>query len=123
MEEQDRAERLVLGGGSDVPFDGQGAEEASDLGRPHLRGVALVVEEDVPPDPRDVGVLGASAVVASAKSATDAIEQARLRGLGRAGLTEGEHDARPRAVRRYRIQKRMASVNADHGRVRPWSGA
>jgi hypothetical protein len=43
--------------------------------------VALVVEEDVPPDPRDVGVLGAPAVVASAQSATDAIEQPRLRGI------------------------------------------
>jgi hypothetical protein len=33
-------------------LDGERAQKARDLRRPHVRAVALVVEEDVPPDPR-----------------------------------------------------------------------
>src|SRR6266542_3488421 len=69
VEEQQGAERLVLGGGGHPPVDRQRAQEASDFGRPHLRGVALAEEEDVASDPRDVGFLGAAAVMASTEAA------------------------------------------------------
>jgi hypothetical protein len=46
VEEQERAQRLVLGGGGNLALDGEGAEEARDLGGAHLGGMALVVEED-----------------------------------------------------------------------------
>jgi len=103
VEEQKRTEGLVLGRGGDLPVDGQGAEEARDLGRRHLRGMALVVEEDVAPDPRDIRVLGAATVVTSAKSAADAIEQARLRRTGRTGLTNGGDEAERGVLERYRV--------------------
>ena len=66
VQEQEGAQSLVLGGGGHVAVDRQGGEETGDLGRTHLGRMALgVEEEDVPLDPRDVGVLRAPAVVAS----------------------------------------------------------
>jgi len=59
VEEQERAQRLVLGRGGYPTFDGQGAEKACDFRRAHLGGMALAVEEDVAADPPDVGLLGA----------------------------------------------------------------
>jgi hypothetical protein len=74
--------------------DGQRGEEAGDLRRPHLGGMALgLEEEDVPLDPRDVGFLGAPAVVASLQGGANAIEESRLRRGDLGGLS---HDERPR---------------------------
>ncbi len=67
-------------------MDRQRAQEASDFGRPHLRGVALAEEEDVASDPRDVGFLGAAAVMASTEGRAHPIEQSRLGWPCRAGL-------------------------------------
>ncbi len=53
VEEQERAQRLVLGRGSHPTLDGQGTEKVSDFGRAHLGGMALAVEEDVAADPPD----------------------------------------------------------------------
>ena len=47
VEEQEGVQRLVLGGRGHLALDGQGSEEARDLGGAHLRGMALAVEEDV----------------------------------------------------------------------------
>jgi len=51
--------------------------------------VALAVKEDVPPDPGDVGLLRAEAVMAEAKGSANAIEQARLGRLGFVGRGQG----------------------------------
>src|SRR5205823_12261149 len=80
VEEEQRAQRLVLGGGGHVALDRQGGEEARDLGRAHRGRVALAVEEDVATDPRDVDLLGAAAPMAGAEGGADPVEQA---GLGR----------------------------------------
>jgi hypothetical protein len=63
--------------------DGKRREELGDLGGAHLGGMALTVEDDVAPDPADVRLLGAAAVVARLEGVADAIEQPRRR----AGLT------------------------------------
>src|SRR5207302_11023383 len=66
-------------------LDRQGREEARDLGRAHLGGMALTV--DVPADPRDVDLLGAAAPMASAEGGAYPVEQAGLGRRRRAGLT------------------------------------
>src|SRR5438093_3086834 len=55
-------------------------------GRPHVGGVALVVEEDVAADPRDIGLLGAAAVMSGADGGADAVEQSWLERAGRVGF-------------------------------------
>jgi len=62
IKKQQRAEGLVLGGGRDFVVDGERRQERGDLGGAHLSRVALAVEEDVPLDPMDVRLLGATAV-------------------------------------------------------------
>jgi hypothetical protein len=84
VEEQERAESLVLGGRRHVVVDRQGAQEGRELGRAHVGGVALAVEKNVAADPRDVGVLGPPAVVAKAEGEANSIQQA---GLGRRGAS------------------------------------
>ncbi len=66
IEEEQRAQRLVLRGRGDIAVDGQIAQEARDLGGAHLGRMALAVEDDVAPDPSDVGLLRAEAAVAGA---------------------------------------------------------
>ena len=77
VQEQERVERLVLGGRGDAAIDGERGEKPGDLGRAHLRRVALGVEEDIALDPPDVCLFGAATVVAAANSITDAVEEAR----------------------------------------------
>ena len=86
VQEEQGAQRLVLRGRGDLPLDGEGAQEAGDFGRPHVGGVALVVEENVATDPRDVGLLGAAAVMSGADGCADAVEQSRLGHAGRVGF-------------------------------------
>jgi hypothetical protein len=58
VQEQEGAQGLVLGRGGHPAVDRQRGEEAGDLRSPHLRGMALgVEEEDVALDPRDIGLL------------------------------------------------------------------
>ena len=59
---------------SHVALDGQRAQEPRDLRRPHLRRVALVVEQDEAPDPAHVGLLGTQAAVTCAQRGADPIE-------------------------------------------------
>jgi hypothetical protein len=77
IEKQQRAQGLVLRRGGHVALDGPRAQEPRDLGGPHVGRVALVVEEDVAPDPADVGLLRAEAAVAGAQRRPDAIQQPR----------------------------------------------
>ena len=74
VEEEQGAEGLILGGGGDVPLDGQVGQEGLDLRGAHLLGVALVVEEDEAFDPVDVGLFGADGVVLEADGLTNLIE-------------------------------------------------
>jgi len=109
IEEEQRAQRLVLRGRRDVALDGQGTQEPRDLGRAHLGGVTLVVKEDVAADPSDVGLLGAGAAVAGAQRRPHAIQQAR-RGRSRR-LRHGARlpGPRPRARRGHGDTPAVAS--------------
>ena len=51
VEEEQGGEGLVLRGGRHVLVDGKWGEEGFDFGCGHVGRVALVVEEDVAPDP------------------------------------------------------------------------
>ena len=57
--------------------------------------MTLAVEEDVPADPRDVGLLRAPAVVPGAGSLAEALQQAGLRSAGQEGLAHGEREYTP----------------------------
>ena len=102
VEEQKGTEGLMLGGGSDILFDGQMGEERFDFGRPHLVRVAFAMEQDKAPDPVHGGVFGADGVVLKAQGVADLVEQVLgsaqdhgaapgnegYRGPGRAGSRE-----------------------------------
>jgi hypothetical protein len=78
VQEQEGAQGLVLGGGGHPAIDRQRGEEAGHFRGAHLGRMALgAEEEDVALDPRDVGLLGAPAVVASAQGGANAVEEAR----------------------------------------------
>jgi hypothetical protein len=79
VQEQERAEGLVLRGGRHASVHGQPGQEARDLRRSQLDRVALAVEDNVAPDPRDVALLGAPA--AGAQRLAHAIEQPRRAGF------------------------------------------
>ena len=72
------------------PSTARGVRKRVDLGRAHLGGMALAVEEDEAPDPGDVGLLGAAAVVACAQGLAHAVEQTGLGGVGRPGFPDRE---------------------------------
>ena len=91
IEEQDRAEGLVLRRGRDAKARGQGREESRDLGLGHGVGMAAAAEHDEAADPEDVGLLGARRVVARTDGLAHLIQQAGLG--GRNGLESGfRHD-------------------------------
>jgi hypothetical protein len=75
VEEEQSAERLVLGGGRDVVVDGEGGEERFDVVRGEEGRVSLFVEEDEAADPMQVGGFGAWGVVAQAEGGAGVVEQ------------------------------------------------
>ena len=83
VEKEECTQRLVLGAGTHSPLDGEIREEGHDFDGTHLFRVALVVEEYETPHPADVGLLGAGAVVAPARSDTNAVQELRWLADGR----------------------------------------
>ena len=83
VEKEECTQRLVLGAGTHSPADGEIREEGHDLDGTHLFRVALVVKENETPHPADVGLLGAEAVVAPARSDTNAVQELRWLADGR----------------------------------------
>jgi len=75
IEKEKRAQRLVLGGRSDVAVHRQRAQVAGELGRAQLGWMAPAVEHDVAPHPPDVGLLRASAVMAGPQGLAHAVEK------------------------------------------------
>jgi hypothetical protein len=80
VEEEQCAQRLVLGGRGHVVLHGQRTQKLRDLGPAHLRRMALAVEEDEAADPGDIGLLGAAAAVARPEGGADLVEQPRRAG-------------------------------------------
>lgn len=68
VEKQQRRQRLVLRGSSDVTLDREVREERCDLRRPQLARVSLAVKQDEASKPADVGLLSAVAIVLEAQS-------------------------------------------------------
>ena len=84
VEEEQGGEGLVLRGGRHVLVDGKWGEEGFDFGCGHVGRVALVVEEDVAPDPVQVGGLGARRVVSAPERGVDLVKE-----LGRHAIPLG----------------------------------
>jgi len=85
VQEQEGAQRLIMGRGADLGIDGQGRKEPGDLRLTHLGWMADAVEEDEPLDPSYVRLLGPPAVVPRADRFTYAIKELGLwlgQGLG-----------------------------------------
>lgn len=80
IKEKQGAQGLVLSGGGDGSVDGQMIEEGANVLFAHFVRVAFAVEEDVAPDPIDVGLLGPNAVMLDPQMPADPVEQF---GLGR----------------------------------------
>jgi hypothetical protein len=74
IQEEHRAERLVLRGGGHVAVGGECARECGDRLGPELPGMALAMEEDEATDPADVRLLRPAAVVARVDDAADLVE-------------------------------------------------
>ena len=75
IQEEDGAERLVLGGGSDVLVHGQVGEKRLYFGSVHLGRVAHVVEVDIAFNPIGIGFLGANGVMLGPYGITNAVQQ------------------------------------------------
>jgi len=113
IEEQQSAQRLVLGRSGHLAVNRQKAQEARDLRRAHFHRVTLAVEQDVTPDPRDVRFFGPPAVMAAAQGSAYTVEQAWFRRLGRTGLVDGK----PRTTTTFggtRVRGGGMSVDVDH---------
>ena len=80
IQEQQRAERLVLGRRADLPFHREVRKIPTDLVTTHLRRMLLAVKDNEPPNPCSVGFFGPAAIV------TKADRFAELRGDDRATL-------------------------------------
>jgi hypothetical protein len=78
VEEQQRLQRLVLRGGTDLAVHRQMRQELLDLGRAELTGVPTVVKQDVTPQPLQVGLLCSQGEVPGAHLLARHREQARL---------------------------------------------
>ena len=74
IQEQDCAERLVLGGCSDLALVRQVGNESLHFVSCHVVGMALVVEEDEALDPVDISLLGAVGIVLHAQDFTSLIQ-------------------------------------------------
>src|SRR3989304_3579146 len=77
VQEQQRAQRLVLRGGRHLPLNSERPRELRHLSRSHLGGMALAVKQDVPADPPDVRLFRATAVVARAYGVAHPVEESR----------------------------------------------
>src|SRR2546428_12373942 len=69
VQEEQRAQRLVLGRGGHLALDRERAQEPGDLCRAHFDWMALAVEDDVSADPRDAGGLSGATAGAGANGA------------------------------------------------------
>jgi hypothetical protein len=75
VQEDDGAERLVVGGGGDVALDGKIIEESGDLGGAQIPRVAAPMEGDVGADPVGVRFFGAGREVEAAERGVDGFEE------------------------------------------------
>ena len=77
IEEQQRAQRLVVRGRRDAPLGGQHREEGLDMLGAHVARMLHAVPTDEEPDPVNVQLLGTEAIVQIARTLPDLVQQAR----------------------------------------------
>src|SRR5438045_5575934 len=77
VEKRDRGECEILCRGGHAFLDYQMREEHSDLVHSHVLRMAPVVESDIPHNPRDIRLLGATAVVQLAEPPPNDRQQAK----------------------------------------------
>jgi len=76
VKEEERTEGLVLCGSTHPLSDGKVGEKCGDFVLAHVAWVALAVEDDKPPDPLDVSLLCARAVVPDPDGLADLVQEA-----------------------------------------------
>src|SRR2546425_8227382 len=96
VEEEQGAQRLVLGRRRDVSVDGQRAQESRQLRRAHLGRVTLAMKQDVASGPRDVGLFRPSAVVTGTHGVADPVEESWGLRRQRRWLSRGKRGSRGR---------------------------
>lgn len=80
IQEEQRAERLILGGRGNPAVHRERRQKAGDLGGAHFSGMTTAVKDDVASDPRHVRRFGVATVVARPDRRAHPIEQPRFRG-------------------------------------------
>ena len=78
VHEQDRGQRLVLGGRRHLPIDRQIAEKRLYFRRSQLRRMPFMVKENEAADPAEVLLLCSVAVVKGGQSGAHLLEEPRL---------------------------------------------
>jgi hypothetical protein len=79
VEKQQGSQRLILGRRADVSF-GETRKKGANLGLGQGFGMALAVEDDEAPNPSDVGLLGARAIVTGSQAFPDLVKKTRWLG-------------------------------------------
>jgi hypothetical protein len=77
IQEQERAERLILRRCADATLRREPGEKAGNLGRAHVRRMPLPMKDDVSPNPVDVRALGSATVMFRTDRPTNTVEQLR----------------------------------------------
>jgi hypothetical protein len=98
VQEEERAQRLVLRGRRHVARGGQRARELAHLRRAHLGRMALAMEEDVAAGPRHIRLLGPPTVMTGADGLTNSVQWSRLPDHGRLCLSHGRRSFRFRLI-------------------------
>jgi len=75
VQEEDGAERLILGGSGDLFFDGEVGEEGFNLARSEVLGIAVRVERQEALEPEQVAPLGAERIVFATQDRAGAPDQ------------------------------------------------
>jgi len=71
---------LILGGGGNAPLHGQVGEEGGDVSGTQITRMLFVVEEDVAPNPGEVGPFGSHRIVPGTNGVADLREEFWRRG-------------------------------------------
>ena len=77
IEKKQRAEILILCGKCNVSIHGDVAQKCLDFSLAHITGVSFVVEQDKAPDPIDISMFSANAVMLGSDSSSNTVEQTK----------------------------------------------
>jgi len=75
VQEEERVEGLILGGGSDVLVNSQVGEEGFNFWYAHLFGMSFIVEEDKVLDPGDISFFCTDGIVFTANGIAHLVQE------------------------------------------------